>query len=213
MARERKEDNMSESHTGDTGPERSRVILRAVILICVGLAAIAVGHAIRSSGAISSAPAAAHASMLIGRATVKVAYHPVNGPGTGSRAFLVDGRGITLYAFTYDDSGKPACYVDSPYRCSPTWPSCVDDAEYHCVKLWPALTTSGAPRAGAGVNRRLLSVAKRRDGHLQITYNRHPLYYYAGGFGPPPDKKPGDVNGQGFGGLWYVVSPKGLEIK
>jgi predicted lipoprotein with Yx(FWY)xxD motif len=132
---------------------------------------------------------------------------------TLKRSILVDARGITLYAFTYDDEGKPACYVDSGYRCVPAWPSCVDDPEYHCVKEWPALTTTGTPRAGAGVNRKLLGVARRKDGRLQVTYNRHPLYFYAGGLGPPADKKPGALNGQGFAGIWWVVSPAGAEIK
>jgi predicted lipoprotein with Yx(FWY)xxD motif len=41
----------------------------------------------------------------------------------------------------------------------------------------------------------------------QVTYAGHPLYYYAG------DKKAGDLNGQGFFSVWYVVSPKGTAIK
>ena len=129
------------------------------------------------------------------------------------KAILVDTRGITLYAFLFDDTGKPACYVDSGYKCVPTWPSCVDDVQYHCVKSWPPLTTTGRPRAGKGVSPKLLGVARRKDGRLQVTYHRHPLYFYTGGLGPPPDKKPGDVNGQNFAGLWWVVSPKGSEIK
>ena len=129
------------------------------------------------------------------------------------KAILVDARGITLYAFLYDDTGKPACYVYSGYKCVPTWPSCVDDVQYHCVKSWPPLTTTGRPRAGKGVSPKLLGVARRKDGRLQVTYHRHPLYFYTGGLGPPPDKKPGDINGQNFAGLWWVVSPKGSEIK
>ena len=39
---------------------------------------------------------------------------------------------------------------------------------------------------------------------MQVTYNGHPLYYYAA------DQKPGDTSGQnvdGFGAEWYVLSP------
>ncbi|MCL4393531.1 MAG: hypothetical protein M1482_01745 [Chloroflexi bacterium] len=36
-----------------------------------------------------------------------------------------------------------------------------------------------------------------------MTYDGHPLYYYAG------DKSPGDVKGHGIGGLWHVLSPRG----
>ena len=78
---------------------------------------------------------------------------------------------------------------------------------------WPPLTTTGKPRAGKGANPKLLGVERRSDGRLQVTYKGHPLYFYAGGLGPPPDKKPGDVNGQNFAGLWWVVSPRGTEIK
>ena len=59
---------------------------------------------------------------------------------------------------------------------------------------------SARPSAGA---------SPRADGTRQVTYDGHPLYYFAG------DKAPGDVTGQGihnFGGGWYVVAPGGDEI-
>ncbi len=130
------------------------------------------------------------------------------------KTILVDGRGLTLYAFSFDDAGKPTCgYEDAGYKCVPSWPSCIDDGEYHCVKLWPPFVTGAKPRAGSGVNPKLLSVVRRRDGHLQVVYNHHPLYFYKGAPGTPSDKKPGDVNGQNFEGLWWVVSPAGKEIR
>lgn len=49
----------------------------------------------------------------------------------------------------------------------------------------------------------------RTDGTTMVTYNGHPLYYFIG------DKKAGDVSGQGvngFGALWFVVSPSGTQI-
>ena len=60
----------------------------------------------------------------------------------------------------------------------------------------------------------LLGVVKRTDGAAQLTYNGHPLYTDEGAntFGLTADKKPGDVNGQGFVGIWYVLSPKGEQI-
>ena len=187
--------------------DKPAALVKTAIMICVGFGALALGVSARG-GSASPRTAADDAKASPAHALVKLAHNK-----TLKKAILVDARGITLYAFGYDDEGKPTCYVDSGYRCVPAWPSCVDDPEYHCVKAWPALTTAGAARAGAGVNPKLLGVARRRDGHLQVTYNRHPLYFYAGGLGPPPDKKPGDVNGQGFVGLWSVVSPKGTEIK
>src|SRR5262245_22214343 len=176
----------------------------AAILIGVGIGALLLGLAVRGN---ASGRAEEHVAAPRG-ALLKIAVNRQL-----KRAIVVDERGISVYAFTYDDEGKPACYVDPGYRCVKSWPSCVDDPQYHCSKEWPPLTTLGRPRAGEGVNAKLLGVARRGDGRLQVTYKRHPLYFYAGGLGPPPDKKPGDLNGQGFVGLWYAVSPKGIEIK
>jgi predicted lipoprotein with Yx(FWY)xxD motif len=173
----------------------NRLLVKTAIMFVLGVGALAIGVAGR--GDASSA-----------RTTVKAAFDRALG-----KTILVDSRGITLYAFTFDDQGKPACYVDDGSRCVPTWPSCVDDNEYHCIKEWPALTVRGKPGAVSGVRSSLLGVARRRDGRLQVTYRHHPLYYYVGGLGPPADKRPGDDNGQGFGGLWWVVSPTGTEIR
>jgi len=54
-----------------------------------------------------------------------------------------------------------------------------------------------------------IGTIRRADGKRQVTYAKHPLYYFAG------DRRPGDTNGQGlnqFGAKWYVVSPSGRKI-
>ena len=128
-------------------------------------------------------------------ATVKAAYN-----AKLKKTILVNGAGLTLYAFTDDPAGKPTC---------------VDDLALHCAKAWPPLKTTGAPRAGKGITASLLKSVKYPDGGLQVMYNRHPLYTDAGakGYGLTGDKKPGDVNGQAFASSWYVVSPSGKLIK
>ena len=45
------------------------------------------------------------------------------------------------------------------------------------------------------------------DGTRMVTYNDMPLYYFA------KDTKPGDTNGQGVGGFWFVVSPDGKIVQ
>ena len=65
-------------------------------------------------------------------------------------------------------------------------------------------------RAGTGVKAKLLGTTKRKNGKLQVTYNHHPLYLYAG------DTGAGQVSGQGlnfFGGKWWVLSAAGRAIK
>jgi predicted lipoprotein with Yx(FWY)xxD motif len=52
-------------------------------------------------------------------------------------------------------------------------------------------------------------VTKRKSGKLEVTYNRHPLYYYVA------DSKPGQTTGQGlnqFGAPWWALSSAGKEI-
>jgi predicted lipoprotein with Yx(FWY)xxD motif len=106
---------------------------------------------------------------------------------------LVDGAGRSLYLFTADNVSKNSVCTPDP----------------SCRPIWPALKPPA--KAGPGVKAALLGTTA--DGK-QVTYNRHPLYYFAGspGYGLP-DKKPGQLNGQGFFGVWFVVSPKGAALK
>jgi len=116
---------------------------------------------------------------------------------------LVDARGLTLYMFTEDVNGKAT-------QCTPQGPWGAE-----CPSIWPPLTSIGAPHAGSDINASLLGVITRRDGKRQVTYNRHPLYYFHGDYPNTPhgDKKPGDVRGQGFVGEWYVLSAKGTPVR
>ena len=103
---------------------------------------------------------------------------------------LVDSRGITLYDFVKDKGGASSCYGA-------------------CAALWPPLITKGRPHAGSGLRASLLGTTKRKDGKLEVTYNRHPLYYFVS------DRKPGQTTGQGvnqFGAPWWVLSAAGKEI-
>lgn len=108
---------------------------------------------------------------------------------------LVDGAGMTLYLYTADHKGVSACAKDPG-----------------CTQIWYALKPGGHIIAGAGVKASLLGTTTNGK---QVTYNGHPLYTFHGcaiGCGRP-DKKPGQVNGQGFYYTWYVVSPEGKAIK
>jgi predicted lipoprotein with Yx(FWY)xxD motif len=99
---------------------------------------------------------------------------------------LVDADGRTLYAFTKDQGDQSAC-------------------SGQCATNWPALT--GTATAGTGAQATLLSTAMQTDGNSQVTYDGRPLYYFAG------DTKPGDINGQGVGNVWFVLSASGDLVK
>lgn len=104
---------------------------------------------------------------------------------------LVNGKGRTLYLFENDKGSKSTC-------------------SGKCADAWPPLTSGGEPKAINGVKASLLGRITRSDGSKQVTYNGHPLYYYA------EDKEPGQTNGQDlaqFGAKWYAVSPQGTSVE
>ncbi len=98
---------------------------------------------------------------------------------------LVDQSGLTLYLFTPD---------------SPTESTC----EGGCAAAWPPM--DGPAEAGDGVDASKLGTITRPDGSTQVSYAGHPLYYYAS------DREPGDVEGQGLSGNWYVVDAAGEAV-
>lgn len=74
-----------------------------------------------------------------------------------------------------------------------------------CAEAWPPVLTTGEPVGAGGVDAALLGTTPRRDGSTQVTYNGHPLYYYA-------HEGPGEVLCHDItthGGTWWVVTPAG----
>jgi predicted lipoprotein with Yx(FWY)xxD motif len=103
-------------------------------------------------------------------------------------SILTDQNGRTLYAFADDKGGKSTCTGD-------------------CIATWPALLSGQTVAANNGANQALVSQAPRAEGTSQTTYGEWPLYYYVGDVGP------GDVDGQGVDGVWFVVGADGKLIK
>lgn len=115
-------------------------------------------------------------------AGLAVAESPLGG-------IVVDGEGNTLYLFDNDEgSGESTCEGD-------------------CAANWPPFTVEGDVEAGAGLDSALVGTTERSDGTTQVTYNGHPLYYFAA------DQAPGDANGQAVGDIWWVVGPDGEAIR
>jgi predicted lipoprotein with Yx(FWY)xxD motif len=104
-------------------------------------------------------------------------------------SILFDGDGQAIYLFDKETSSKPDCYGG-------------------CAEAWPPVLTEGEPVAANGVEASLLGTTKREDGSVQVTYDGHPLYYYA-------HEGPGEVLCHGvdeFGGLWLVVEQTGNAV-
>ena len=105
-----------------------------------------------------------------------------------SGQIVVDGKGMSVYYYTKDvkDSGTSACTGG----CLDAWP--------------PVLATADTPTVD-GVTGTVGTIATP-DGKKQLAINGMPVYYYA------KDLAPGDITGQGVGGVWYLVAPSGDMI-
>ena len=104
---------------------------------------------------------------------------------------LVGSKGRTLYLFQKDTGTASTCAGA-------------------CASVWPPLTTAGKAVASSGASAAKLGTTTRRDGTTQVTYNGHPLYYFAG------DHAAGQTTGQGnpgFGAEWDVLSAAGNKIE
>jgi predicted lipoprotein with Yx(FWY)xxD motif len=96
--------------------------------------------------------------------------------------YLTDGYGMSLYLDINDKPGASSCNSD-------------------CQVTWHPLLATGAilPRAGVAVDK--IGVLLLPDGSRQVTYGGQPLYYFNG------DQNPGDINGQGKNGVFFLVTP------
>jgi len=174
-----------------------RAILAAPIaVVAAGLLLSACGAgSVTGSAQISPAAAATTVSAIAEpTATAAKAADPAATPAAtvaevGSfGSILVGEDGRTLYAFTKDVDGQTTC-VDA------------------CAVAWPAVTVADGFTPPAGVDPALVSAVDRPDGSRQLKVGKWPLYYYAG------DGAPGETNGQGVGGVWFVVKADGTLIK
>jgi predicted lipoprotein with Yx(FWY)xxD motif len=93
--------------------------------------------------------------------------------------YLTDFQGNTLYIFDKDTDGISNCTGN-------------------CLVIWPIYTSGATAQGQFPAN---ITVIKRSDGTEQFAWKGKPLYYYAS------DKAAGDINGDGVGGVWHIVTP------
>lgn len=162
-----------------TAALRPRAVLSAVVLsaaICLSAAAC---H--------SPAPAAGGAYSTTSAPTATV---PSSSPAkdlltvrkTSAGYVLATQAGQTIYWYADDvkGSGKSTCTGS-------------------CLAAWPAVT--GTPVAAPGVQLAgMLGTITRPGGVVQATYNGYPLYTYV------QDMAPGQVLGNGVGGVWHIIT-------
>jgi predicted lipoprotein with Yx(FWY)xxD motif len=131
---------------------------------------------------LAAGVAASFAVAASDRGTSTVVVKAVTNAKLGKKV-LATAAGLTLYRNTQEKSGHIKCTGG-------------------CASVWPPLTLpAGATRAtaGAGITQASLGKVKRPDGRWQVTYKGKPLYRYSA------DRRAGQANGQGIGGIWFAV--------
>jgi predicted lipoprotein with Yx(FWY)xxD motif len=154
-----------------------------------GSAAGSTGSAAGSSG-LTAAPAPSSASAAAAGATGAA------GTATGDLATASTSLGTVVV----DGAGKTAYFYDKDVAGSGT-STCTGG----CATLWPAVDAASAQPEVSGVTGTVGTIPGV-DGHPQLTIDGRPVYTYAG------DSGPGDVTGQGVGGVWFVIKPDGTEL-
>jgi predicted lipoprotein with Yx(FWY)xxD motif len=104
-------------------------------------------------------------------------------PTVESNGVLANKDGKTLYVFTKDAANKSHCNGG-------------------CATAWPPFAVANPALAGGD-----FSIVTRDDGAKQWAFKGRPLYFFAG------DTKPGDMNGEGSGGVWFVVKSQATPVK
>ena len=99
-----------------------------------------------------------------------------------SETILTNTTGMTLYYRTTDVPPLTVCSGG-------------------CASAWPPLLVSGSntPTSATALSGKLSAQADANG--TQVEYNGHPLYTFSG------DTAPGQTTGEGFGGIWHVVTP------
>jgi predicted lipoprotein with Yx(FWY)xxD motif len=162
-------------------------------------AALVISGLIAAAGAASAAPTGTEittASTPFGTALV-----------VGSGPY----KGFSLYAITSDNSPTSFGCTTTILHLGGQSLSCTGPSGDK-MAVWPAITTTGLPVAGGGVNPALLGTVLRTGVGDQVTYNGRPLYMF--------DPAPGQVSGEGFQdpaaplphGTWFLVSPNGNQL-
>ena len=100
--------------------------------------------------------------------------------------YEVGPNGHTLYFFAKDTGTTSACTGA-------------------CATTWPALTATGTPSSGPGIDKSQVGTANGQVPN-QVTYYGHLLYYFSG------DSAPGDTKGVGIPN-WFLLGPRGDQMQ
>jgi predicted lipoprotein with Yx(FWY)xxD motif len=164
-----------------------RTFATPIVLVALGLAALAGLTACGGSGGGSTTPAAAGGTTATASTGTTVSQKNVSGVGE----ILVDSKGDALYS-AEQESGSAIKCTDS------------------CTEIWIPLTVSSSGSTPTGVSG--LALVRRPDGTSQVTYKGDPLYTFAQD--TSPGEVNGNGVSDSFGGTdftWHVAGQAGAS--
>jgi predicted lipoprotein with Yx(FWY)xxD motif len=142
-----------------------------------------------ASAAPTSAPASAASGTTASGATASGTTLALKTETGKAGIWLTNSAGRALYIYTKDKGTTSECYGA-------------------CATAWPPLTATGKVTiSGKFVASKDLGLTTRTGGVKQVTYGGHPLYYFSG------DKGPGQTNGEGVEGVWFLLGPVANVMK
>ena len=150
----------------------------------IGIAAIGLAACGSSGGSHTAASPQATVATAAAPASTAASVGLADSP---LGKIIVDAQGRTLYAFTNDSAGTPTCTGA-------------------CASAWPAALVQGTPAIGPGITAAITALPAPVNGTM-LKAGKWPLYRFSG------DAAPGDVNGEGSGGVWFVVGADGKLVK
>lgn len=156
----------------------------------VGVAVLAAACSSTSSSSTGAASGAAATGGSSASGAASGSATVIKTASSSAGTVLTDGSGRAVYVWAKDTGDMSSC-------------------SGACAAAWPAVTTTGAATASGGAQSSDLGTITRSDGTKQVTYDKHPLYYFAG------DSGPGTATGQAsdqFGAKWWLVAPTGSDI-
>jgi len=156
----------------------SKQIFPFAIILLLTVIVAACGSSTGAGPYGGTTPAATTSSSSNTNVVIKTATATVN---SKTVTLLTNDKGFTLYYLKADTSTEVACSGS-------------------CAQIWPPLLQAGSGiPTGPGSLPGKLSAQSTANGY-QVEYNGHPLYTYTG------DTAPGQTNGEGFHGVWFVVT-------
>jgi predicted lipoprotein with Yx(FWY)xxD motif len=149
------------------------------IVLLLAMVVAACGGSTSTGSTNTNTPVPTATATSSSSALIKTATATIQGK---SETILTNASGKTLYYFTPDTATTSACTA----ACAQNWP--------------PLLATgSGTPTSATTLSGKL-STQTTANGK-QVEYNGHLLYTFAS------DTAPGQTNGQGLFGKWFVATP------